>query len=354
MKPETRNQKPERLAPRASCLPLVFLVSGFWFLVCSCVTITPHSQLASPTAHVVPNVPLQKWGIESCGAGSLSTVLQHYGDTTSLKEWDAALPKMRGGVLSIDMLVAARKKGFDAQLVTGTPETVESEVAAGRPVIVMLRVIDSIGKNLDFFHYVVVDGVDRERGLVRTQWGDQQGRWTTFAKLEKPWAGGGHAAILIHPRDELTDQLRAAVVLEEKGDYAAAAKSYRDLLSRHPDSALLWTNLGNADMQLGKRGEAESDFRKALDVDPAARDAMNNLAWLLYQQKRLDEAESLARKAASLHGPDSYLVLDTLARVLAAKGNCSEAQAAFQQASAGAKGKLEPLECGGPAAALPR
>ena len=306
---------------------------------------TPHSSPASASAVIIPNVPLQRWGIESCGAGSLSTVLQHYGDTTSLKEWDAALPKMRGGVLSIDMLVAARKRGFDAQLVTGTPDVVDSEVAAGRPVILMLRVIDSVGTKLDFFHYVVVDGIDRDRGLIRTQWGDQQGRWTNFAKLEKPWAGGGHAAILIRPRDGMTEQLRAAVVLEEKGDYAAAAKNYRDLLSRHPDSALLWTNLGNADMQLGKRAEAETDFRKALDADPAARDAMNNLAWLLLQQKRLDEAESFARKAASLHGPDSYLVLDTLARVLAAKGNCSEAQAAFQQASADARAKLDPLVC---------
>jgi len=306
---------------------------------------TPRSAPAGPAAQVIPNVPLQKWGVESCGAGSLSTVLQHYGDTTSLQTWDDTLPKTRGGVLSIDMLIAARKHGFDAQLVTGTPDVVESELAAGRPVILMLRVVDTIGSKFDFFHYIVVDGLDRDRGLIRTQWGDQQGRWTTFAKLEKPWAGGGHAAILIHPRDEMTDQLRAAVVLEEKGDYAAAAKSYRDLLSRHPDSALLWTNLGNADMQLGKRAEAEIDFRKALDADPAARDAMNNLAWLLYQQKRLDEAETFARKAASLHGPDSYLVLDTLARVLAAKGNCSEAQAAFQQASADPKAKLDPLVC---------
>ena len=311
----------------------------------ACVTVTPRSAPASPTAQVIPNMPVQKWGIESCGAGSLSTVLQHYGDTTSMQEWDASLPKMRGGVLSIDMLLAARKRGFDAQLVTGTPESIETEVAAGRPVIMMLRVIDSIGKHLDFFHYVVVDGIDRERGLIRTQWGDQQGRWTTFAKLEKPWAGGGHAAILIHPRDELSEQLRAAVVLEEKGDYTAAAKSYRDLLSRHPDSALLWTNLGNANVQLGRRSEAEDDFRKAIDADPKSRDAMNNLAWLLYQQKRLDEAETFARKAASMNGPDSYLVLDTLARVLAAKGDCTGAQAAFNQAVADPKAKLDPLTC---------
>jgi tetratricopeptide (TPR) repeat protein len=324
---------------RTLCAPTVLLA------LTACVTMTPRTQPASPTAQVIPNVPMQKWGIESCGAGSLSTVLQHYGDTMSMQEWDAALPKMRGGVLSIDMLLAARKRGFDAQLVTGTPDAVDAELAAGRPVILMLRVIDSVGTHLDFFHYVVVDGVDRERGLIRTQWGDRQGRWTTFAKLEKPWAGGGHAAILIHPRDELSEQLRAAVVLEEKGDYAAAAKSYRDLLSRHPDSALLWTNLGNANVQLGRRGEAEDDFRKAVDADPKSRDAMNNLAWLLYQQKRLDEAESFARKAASLNGPDSYLVLDTLARVLAAKGNCSEAEAAFKQAMTDPKAKLDPLNC---------
>ncbi len=250
-------------------------------LLSACVTLAPRSAPAGAAAQVIPNVPMLKWGVESCGAGSLSTVLQHYGDPTTMEAWDAALPKMRGGVLSIDMLVAARKRGFDAQLVTGTADVVESEVAAGRPVILMLRVVDSLGRSFDFFHYIVVDGVDRERGLVRTQWGDRQGRWTTFAKLEKPWAGGGHAAILIHPRDEMTEQLRAAVVLEDKGDYDAAAKRYRDLLSRHPDSALLWTNLGNADMQLGKRAEAEADFKKAVDVDPGARDALNNLAGLL-------------------------------------------------------------------------
>src|SRR4029079_3284601 len=159
-------------------------------LLTSCITIPPRSKQASSSATVIPDMPMQKWGIESCGAGSLSTVLQHYGDPTSMQEWDATLPKTRGGVLSIDMLVAARKRGFDAQLVTGTAENVEAELAAGRPVILMLRVIDSVGKHLDFFHYVVVDGIDRERGLIRTQWGDRQGRWTTLAKLEKPWAGG--------------------------------------------------------------------------------------------------------------------------------------------------------------------
>jgi len=309
------------------------------------MTFNPHSQKPAADASVIANVPMQKWGVESCGAGSLSTVMQHYGDTTTLADLDRSLPKMRGGVLSIDMIFAARQHGFDAQIVTGTPDVVTQEVSEGRPVILMLQVIDSPGHKLDFFHYVVVDGIDRQQGLIRTQWGDQHGRWTTFAKLEKPWSGGGHAAIFIRPHDTAADAIRTAVVLEDQGDIVGAAKRYREVLTTHPDSVLAWTNLGNADARLGKRDEAEQDFRKAIEIDPHARDAMNNLAWLLYQQRRYDEAESLARRAAAERGPDSYLVLDTLARVLAAKGNCSEAQTTFAQAIAGAKGKLDPLTC---------
>jgi predicted negative regulator of RcsB-dependent stress response len=274
-----------------------------------------------------------KWGVESCGAGSLSTVLQHYGDPTSLQEWDAALPKIRGGVLTVDMLIGARKKGFDAQIVTGTRDNIAAELAAGRPVILMLQIVQYPGTHYDFFHYIVLDGIDPARGLIRTQWGDQKGRWTTFAKLEKPWAGGGHAAIFIRPHSGDTETLRAAVALEDEGKYADAAAQYRAITSHDPSSIVAWTNLGNAERQLGNTAEAERAYRKAIDVDAAAaRDALNNLAWMLYEQKRLDEAEPLARKAVAEPGPDAYLMLDTLARVLAAKGSCDEALTTFRDA----------------------
>jgi len=304
---------------------------AFLLLLNSCITITPRTQHTSTTATVIPNVPAQHWGIEECGAGSLSTVLQHYGDATTMQSWDATLPKTRGGVLTIDMLLAARKAGFDAQLVTGTPAIVEQELMQGRPVILMLQVVNSIGKHYDFFHYIVADGIDPQAGLIRTQFGDGKGRWTTFDRLEKAWSGGGHAAILIHPGND-SAALRAAVALEDAGKYADAARAYRAILDHHPDSLLAWTNLGNAETHLGNRAAAEEAFRKALAIDATSRDALNNLAWLLYESKRYDEAESLARKAVAQKGPDPYIVLDTLARVLAAKGSCNEALTTFRAA----------------------
>jgi predicted double-glycine peptidase len=313
------------LLPSAFCLLPLF----------SCVTMTPRSKAPSPAASVIPNVPMLKWGIESCGAGSLATVLEHYGDPTTMQQWDASLPKLRGGVMTVDMLLAARQKGFDAQLVTGTPDLVTEELRNGRPVILMLQVVDSPGHHYDFFHYIVADGVDSERGLIRTQWGDRAGRWVSLQKLEQPWSGGGHAAILIRPRDRdeaVRDALRVAISLEDQGKFSEAAAKYREILAAHPDSVVAWTDLGNAEEQLGNRTAAEDAFRKALALDPNSRDALNNLAWLLYQQKRLDEAESFARRAVAQQGPDSYLVLDTLARVLAARGSCDEAVQTFKQA----------------------
>jgi hypothetical protein len=309
------------------CSALVLL------LLSSCVTWTPRSQRTSPGATVIDRMPMQKWGIESCGAGSLSTVLQHYGDTTSMQQWDAELPKTRGGVMTVDMLIAARRKGFDAKIVTGNRATVEKELREGRPVILMLQVVDSPGRGYDFFHYVVADGIDPARGLIRTQFGDGKARWVTFEKIEKPWAGGGHAAIFIRPQS-FEEAMRAAVALEEDGKYDAAAERYRSLTATHPDSVLAWTNLGNAATHLGDTKEAAAAFRKAIALDPQARDALNNLAWLLYEEKQYAEAESLARRALGVPGADSYLILDTLGRILAARGRCADAAAAFREALA--------------------
>ncbi|MEO6258739.1 MAG: tetratricopeptide repeat protein [Thermoanaerobaculia bacterium] len=309
---------------------------AFAAVLTSCITITPRTQHPSSSATVIPNVPLQHWGIESCGAGSLSSVLQHYGEPTTMAQWDATLTHSRGGVLTIDLLLAARSRGFQAELATGTPELVEREVRRGNPAILMLQVVDSPGRHYDFFHYIVVDGIDPDRKLVRTQFGDGQGRWTTFSRLEKAWAGGGHAAIFIRPEDGTSKSLRAGVALEERGKVPEAIVTYRTILTAHPDSVPAWVNLGNAQSKLGRREEAESAFRKALAIDPASRDALNNLAWLLFEEKRYLEAEPIARRAVAQQGPDSYLVLDTLARVLAARGACDEAQSMFQKAIDGA------------------
>lgn len=312
----------------------VLLVPALLFLTNACVYWTPRSQAPTASAFVIENVPAQKWDILSCGAGALSSVLQHYGDPTSMDEWQAALPKTRGGVMSIDLVLAAREKGYDARLVTGDAAMVGAEVREGRPVILMLQVIQAPGKGYDFFHYVVVDGYDPDRNLYRTQFGDGRTRWARIEKLTPAWKPTKYATVLIRPADVNAKALRAAVQLEQEGKYALAATTYREILQRDPGSVLAWTNLGNAEMQLGRPLPAEEAFRKALELDPDSADTLNNLAWMLYEQKRYEEAEPLARRAALTEAPDAWTRLDTLARILAARGACEEAASTFRRALA--------------------
>ncbi|MGZ8869153.1 MAG: tetratricopeptide repeat protein, partial [Thermoanaerobaculia bacterium] len=264
--------------------------------------------------------------------GSLSSVLQHHGDPVTMQEWDAKLPKTRGGVMSIDLVLAARQQGFDARLVTGDRLMVERELLDGRPLILMLQVVQTPGRSFDFFHYVVLDGIDPKRRLMRTQFGDGKARWVKYKRIENAWRGGGFAAIVIRPRDPVNDLLRQAVAMEEKGLLDDAAREYRRILHDHPDSVLAWTNLGNVEARRSNTNAAEEAFRKAIALDGFAADALNNLAWLLYEQKRLDEAETLARRAVDAPAPDLWLRLDTLARIQFDRGNCRDASQTWERA----------------------
>jgi tetratricopeptide (TPR) repeat protein len=284
---------------------------------------------------VLDHVPLRAFEDDECGAGSLSIVLNALGDAITPAELAATLPRTRGGgVLSVDLLLAARQRGFFAALVTGNEAVLRQEIREGRPAILMLRLLNAPGRGADIYHYVVVDGHDARRDLFRMQFGDAKARWAGLRQVEGAWKGAGHALITVAAPPALAD-LRAAVGLERAGRLDEAAEQYALCLERHPEWLRAWVNLGNVEAARGRPHEAERAFRRALAISATDTDALNNLAWLLLEEGvRLEEAESLARTAAARPGPDHALVLDTLARIQAAQGYCAEAEATYARALA--------------------
>ena len=315
---------------RRAALAATALLSAAAFA--GCATFAPRSRPPGPGALVVESVPLRAFGTERCGAGALSAVLNALGDPVTLEALDAELPKAPGGgVLSVDLLLAARARGFEARLVPGSAGEIRDVVRAGRPAILMLRVLDAPGASHDLHHYVVADGVDVEKGLFRIQFGDGKGRWTPLDPLERAWAADGHALLLVGPRRAPraggTERLNRAVALESAGRIDEAIAAYRGVVEEQPDWALAWSDLGNALSRSGRTTEAEAAYRRAIAIDPANRDALNNLAWLLLEEgARLDEAESLARRALEAGGPDEDLVRDTLERILRKKSGISSGE----------------------------
>lgn len=319
-----------RDATRAVVIGCVTLVAM------GCVSLAPRSQPASASATLIPGVPARRWAENSCAAGALSEVLNSFGNPVTERQLSRELTKARsGGVITVDLLIAARRYGFDAQLMRGTDEILRAELVRGHPLILMLRVLDARGERNDLFHYVVLSGIDERRDLVALQYGDGKKRWVSLAAIRDAWAAAGYATFLIGPRRRpaaVEDDLRRAVMLEEAGHIEQAIGLYRLYLGVHPQSALAWTNLGNAQASLHQKDLAEVAYRNALFVEKDSRDALNNLAFLLLEQGRLDEAETLARRAAAQETADRHFALDTLGRILSARGDCRAAEATFEQA----------------------
>ena len=165
-----------------------------------CVTSAPPSRAAGPSAVALEGVPAEPFGTTDCAAGALATVLAYWGRPVVAEELDRQLPKARnGGVLSIDLLLEARARGFEAELLEGDPAAIADSIGEGVPAIILVRVLNAPRSRADLYHYVVVDGHDPARGLLRLHFGDGVKRWAEAARIERAWKPAGHLMLRVRP-----------------------------------------------------------------------------------------------------------------------------------------------------------
>jgi len=122
-------------------------------------------------------------------------------------------------------------------------------------------------------------------------------------------------------KDPLTpeEHVNLAVAYEGEGKWDEALRHYEAAAKGLPVANLY---MGNVHFQKGEYERAEKSYRKALRMDPDNADAMNNLAWLYYTERRdLAEAEELARRALSLNPEKAHIYEDTLQKIRALKGS---------------------------------
>lgn len=300
-------------------------------LACSgCLGLRRADPPPAEGALVLHGVPRIAFGTDRCGSGALASVFSYYGDPETQESLDATLPKTDGGgVLSIDLLLAARSRGYHVRLVDGNEHSLFTAVHQGIPPVLLLRLSNLPGRKRDLYHYVVVDGSDPPGRRVRVLLGDGQARWISTARLERSWGGAGHALLLVSRPAPARDALGEAVALERAGRLGEAADAYRTLAQQFP-STVVWTNLGNVETARDRLAEAESAYTQALALKPDEPEALASLAWLRFRQGRNAEAESLAARAAQAPGPVAGLALDTVARARLALGRCDDAAQAFR------------------------
>jgi hypothetical protein len=305
------------------------LTAGFLLasaLLVGCAGLLPQtSALTNQPPHDLPpraelrEVPFHAQEEYHCGPASLAMALNAAGIYATPEELveQVYLPGRKGS-LQVEMLVAARRNGLVAYPLEPRLADVLREVAAGTPVITL--------ENYGFrmwpkWHYAVVVGYDLEAGELIRRSGLRPRQTMPFPVFEYVWKDEGHWAMVAVPPDRVPvtasepRYANAVIALEKAGQLKNARIAYQAMLQRWPSSLAGLMGSGNTAYAMHDVTAAEAAFKQAAQSHPEATAAHNNLAHVLAERGKLQEALAAAERAVSLGGPLLPQAQATLAEI---------------------------------------
>ena len=128
--------------------------------------------------------------------------------------------------------------------------------------------------------------------------------------------------------EELFQQGNAA---QSAGNYTQAESIWRRVIQLYPNNSVAYNNLGDALRQQGKLEEAIAAYRKAIELDPKYAAAYNNLGTALSKQGKLEEGIAAYRKAIELD-PKYAGAYNNLGTALSNQAKLEEGIAAYRKA----------------------
>ena len=121
------------------------------------------------------------------------------------------------------------------------------------------------------------------------------------------------------------------VIHFQRREHARAVDYIRRAIELEPKDSNFRHNLANALGALGRRDEAETQYRAAVGLKPDHVDAHGSLGTLLQEMGRLDDAEPHLREAYRLR-PSSEIACNNLGILLCRKDAFDEAETRFREA----------------------
>ena len=308
----------------ARAIASVFLLSCA-ALIQGCASWTPQTKALAesrpagvPGAHELTEVPFFAQSDYQCGPASLAMVMVAAGVKTTPDELvsEVYLPERKGS-LQVEMLAAPRRHGLVSYQLAPTYADLIREIAAGTPVILLQNLGIKEG-----WHYAVAVGYDWDNGMLQLRSGGNERQELPFAMNEMAWRRSGYWAMVAVPPDRIpasADEQRwlaAVAALERTGQAAPARTAYRTFLKRWPENVGASIGLANAHYALGELRDAERVLRDAAQRVPDSAIVLNNLAQLLADQGRYTEALPLVERAAATGGPHADAVNQTRNAIL--------------------------------------
>ncbi len=285
----------------------LWVAASVVFVATGCATQTRTLGVAAPDLPVrteLVDTPFFAQQEHQCGPAALATGLAAAGypaDPERLAQ-QVFLPG-REGSLQAEMQAGARRQGALALPAPATLAGLFAEIAAGRPVIILQNLGLAIAPR---WHYAVVVGYDRENGDVILRSGPNRREVMAMSTFEHTWARSDYWGMMVLSPGALplsADRTMLEKSLTQLEKFAAPVAMhpwYEQAARRWPESLVFMIGLGNAALANGQADDAERAYRAAAERHPRSAVALNNLATLLLQRGRLQEALAIAERAVAL------------------------------------------------------
>jgi tetratricopeptide (TPR) repeat protein len=278
-----------------------------------------------PARRELTKVPFFPQDEYQCGPAALATVLRAAGRQVSPEDLvPLVYVPERKGSFQVEMIAAARRYHLVTVPLQPYVEDVLREVAAGNPVVVLQNLALPFAPQ---WHYAVVVGYDLDEAKVILRSGRYERLETNMSTFERTWARSQYWAIVALPPERAPVTVtqdayaEAAVALETKGYIAGARTAYQSALKRWPRNLAAWIGTGNIAYRDKDLLAAEHAFRRAAQLHPDSGIALNNLAQVLLELGKFDEARRAALLAVSKGGATQAAARQTLAEIEAKRGN---------------------------------
>lgn len=259
-----------------------------------------------------------------CGPASLATIMNAAGARVDPNDLvDQVYLPARQGSLQVEMLAAPRRHGLVGWQMPANYDALLREVAAGRPVLVLQDLgIWPFTK----WHYAVVVGFDYESGELYLRSGETKRRALPFTIFEVTWRRSGYWAMVVTPPGTIPATATEAtywpalLAFERAANPASSRHAWEAFLARWPGHVLASVALANRYYSARELPKAESVLRQAALRSPESAEVLNNLAQVLSDLGRHDEALAFIDRAAVLKGPFEAEVAATRADLLRRAG----------------------------------
>lgn len=240
-----------------------------------------------------------------CGPAALATILQVSGvesaNPDTLKE-QIYIPD-RQGSLQTELVSASRRANRIPYVIDTEFSALLAELYAGNPVLVLQNLALARWPQ---WHYAVVVGFQPDTETIILRSGTNEREEMSLRAFERTWRLADYWAMVVAANDltpATAEPLRyfaAVAAVEQQQRWQLALAGYRAAEQRWPDDATSALGMGNIAYQQQNFVLAEEHYYRASEIEPNEPAIFYNLAWALFRQGKVEEAELSAATAAAL------------------------------------------------------